>query len=138
MSYHTLMHRRAHPRAVLSLVLSLAVVGVGCGHPVQRKLEGRWIGNGVESFHDDLIAIATGWAKGATLEFAGSSLTVAIPAEEPRTGSFKVVGVHQNNVTLAVTRRDGAVDTLRLKLDDDREMRWMVGSGRAVVLRRED
>jgi hypothetical protein len=131
------MALRAHGRAAWALGLLLAVVGAGCGHPVQRKLEGRWIGEGVENFDDGAVAPATGWAKGTSLEFAGSSLTVAIPAEEPRTGTFKVASVHQNDVALSVNRKDGAKDTLRLKLDDERSMRWMLGDGRALLLRRE-
>ncbi len=125
-------------------VLLLVVVGGGCGHPVQRKLEGRWIGEGVENFDDAVVAAATGWAKGTSFEFAGSSLTVAIPAEEPRTGSYKVVSVHQNDVSLAVTPKGAAsseqeppAHKLRLKLDDERSMRWMLGDGRALILRRD-
>jgi hypothetical protein len=116
----------------------LAVVGAGCGHPVQRKLEGRWIGEGVENFDDMATAPATGWAKGTSLEFAGSTLTVAIPAEEPRSGSYKVVSVNKQDVNLAVTRPDGAKDTLKLKLDDERSLRWQLGGGRSVLMRRAE
>lgn len=126
-------------------MLLLVVVGGGCSHPVQRKLEGRWIGEGVENFDDGVVAAATGWVKGTSFEFAGSSLTVAIPAEEPRTGSYKVVSVHQNDVSLAVTPKSATksddqappAHKLRLKLDDDRSIRWMLSDGRAVILRRD-
>ena len=124
--------------AVLAAGLLLAVVGTGCGHPVQKKLQGRWIGEGVENFDDDQAAAATGWAKGTSLEFSGSSLTVAIPAEEPRTGAYKVVSVHQTDMQLAVQRPDGAADTLRLKLDDEHRMRWNLGQGRMLLLRRDN
>jgi hypothetical protein len=137
MSYHQGMTWRAR-RVLWALGISLAVVGAGCGHPVERKLQGRWIGSGVENFDDDAIAVATGWARGASLEFAGSTLTVAIPAEEPRSGPYKVVGVHQNDITLSVRRKDGSADPVRLKLDDEREIRWMVGGGRAVLMRRAE
>jgi hypothetical protein len=116
----------------------LAVVGAGCGHPVQRKLEGRWIGEGVENFDDAAMAAATGWAKGTSLEFAGATLTVAIPAEEPRSGSYKVVSVNKQDVNLAVTRPDGAKDTLKLKLDDERSLRWQLSGGRSVLMRRAE
>ena len=33
--------------------------------------------------------------------------------------------------------RKRSIDPNRLKLDDDRSMRWMIGDGRAIVLRRE-
>jgi len=109
----------------------------GCGNPVQRKLEGRWLGESVENFDAKEVAAATGWARGLSLEFAGSRLTVAVPAEEPRTGKYKVASVRENDVQLAVTRLDGSVDTANLKLDDERSIRFMIGDTRAIVLRRE-
>jgi hypothetical protein len=109
----------------------------GCGNPVARKLEGRWLGESVENFDAKDVAAATGWARGLSLEFSGTHLTVAVPAEEPRTGKYKVSSVHENDVELAVTRLDGAVDTANFKLDDERSLRFMVGDNRAVVLRRE-
>jgi hypothetical protein len=127
---------RVQKAAVAGLLL--AVVGAGCGHPVQRKLEGRWIGEGVENFDDEAMAPATGWAKGTSLEFAGSTLTVAIPAEEPRSGAYKVVSVNKQDVKLAVARPDGAKDTLALKLDDERSLRWQLGGGRTVLMRRSE
>jgi hypothetical protein len=121
----------------LGLVLSASLLLAGCGNPVQRKLEGRWLGESVENFDAKDIAAATGWARGLSLEFSGTHLTVAVPAEEPRTGSYKVASVHDNDVELAVTRLDGAVDTANFKLDDEHSLRFMVGDNRAVVLRRE-
>ena len=121
----------------LALVLSGLLLLAGCGNPVQRKLEGRWLGESVENFDAKDVAAATGWARGLSLEFAGSRLTVAVPAEEPRTGKYKVASVRENDVQLAVTRVDGAVDTATLKLDDERSIRFMIGDTRAIVLRRE-
>ena len=119
------------------LVATAALFALGCGHPIEKKLQGRWLGDGVENFADDAVAAATGWAKGASLEFAGSSVTVSIPAEEPRTGKYKVVSVRENDVEIAVERKHGSVDRVAFKLDDERSMRWMLGDGRAVVLKRE-
>jgi len=121
----------------ISLILSGVLVLAGCGNPVQRKLEGRWLGESVENFDTKDVAAATGWARGLSLEFSGTRLTVAVPAEEPRTGKYKVASVHENDVELAVTRADGAVDTASLKLDDERSLRFMIGDTRAIVLRRE-
>ena len=117
---------------------ALAVGAAGCsGHPVQRKLAGRWLGESIENVDGEALAAATGWVKGTSMEFAGSTLTVAIPAEEPRSGEYRILRVHRDDVSLAVTRRDGTVDHLLLKLDDEQAIRWMIGGGRAVVLRRE-
>ena len=121
----------------LVLVLGGALLLAGCGNPVQRKLEGRWLGESVENFDAKDVAAATGWARGLSLEFSGARLTVAVPAEEPRTGKYKVASVHENDVELAVTRLDGAVDSASLKLDDERSLRFMIGETRAIVLRRE-
>lgn len=122
---------------ILAAVLMSSVALPGCGNAVQRKLEGRWLGESVENFDSKDMAAATGWARGLSLEFSGSRLTVAIPAEEPRVGKYKVASVHENDVQLAVTRADGAVDSASFKLDDERSLRFMVGDNRAVVLRRE-
>jgi hypothetical protein len=121
----------------LGLALGGVLLLAGCGNPVQRKLEGRWLGESVENFDAKDVAAATGWARGLSLEFSGTRLTVAVPAEEPRTGKYKVERVHDNDVELAVTRPDGAVDTTSLKLDDERSLRFMIGDTRAIVLRRE-
>lgn len=121
----------------LGLLVTSALLLAGCGNPVQRKLEGRWLGESVENFDAKDMAAATGWARGLSLEFAGTRLTVAVPAEEPRIGKYKVASVHENDVQLAVTRADGAVDTASFKLDDERSLRFMIGDNKAVVLRRE-
>ena len=135
-SFFRLTSRRGRLTS-LGLLLAGALVMAGCGNPVQRKLEGRWLGESVENFDAKEMAAATGWARGLSLEFSGTHLTVAVPAEEPRTGKYKVASVHENDVELAVTRLDGAVDTASFKLDDDRSLRFMIGDNRAVVLRRE-
>jgi hypothetical protein len=127
--------RRSRTR--LGLILCGALLLAGCGNPVQRKLEGRWLGESVENFDAKEVAAATGWARGLSLEFSGTRLTVAVPAEEPRTGKYKIASVHDNDVQLAVTRLDGAEDSASLKLDDERSLRFMVGDTRAIVLRRE-
>jgi hypothetical protein len=75
--------RATHRAAASGLLLAALMLGVaGCsGHPVQSKLAGRWHGESVENVDGEVLAAATGWAKGASFEFAGSTLTVAIPAE---------------------------------------------------------
>jgi hypothetical protein len=105
---------------------------------MQRKLEGRWEGDSVENFDDEQVAAATGWAKGTSMEFSGSDVTVRVPAEEPRTGPYRVERVHHRDVILAVGRKDGAEDRVHFKLDSDHSMRWLLADGRAIVLRRED
>jgi hypothetical protein len=118
-------------------LLSLPAV-VGCGNPVQRQLEGRWLGDSVESFEQRELSRATGWAKGVSFEFSGEKITVGIPAEEPRTAPYKVTGVHASDVRLAVLRPDGKTDPLHLRIDDERSVRWMIDDSHAIVLRRDE
>jgi hypothetical protein len=126
---------RSNKRWLAPLLLALGAVG--CGHPVQRQLEGTWHGDSVENFDDRDLARATGWAKSLRFTFTGSKVTVSIAAEEERSGKYRVRSVHNSDVVLAVSRADGQEDVTRLKLDDEREIRWMLGEARAVVLRRE-
>jgi hypothetical protein len=121
----------------LVMLLPTLAISTGCGHPVQRSLEGRWLGDAVENFQDSQLAAATGWARGLSFEFAGSSVTVAIPAEEARTGRYAVSSVHESDVRLSFTAKDGKTSTALFKLDNDHSIRWILGQGRAVVLRRD-
>jgi hypothetical protein len=123
--------------AVLACFLAVPSL-VGCGNPVQRQLEGRWLGDSVESFEQRELSRATGWARGVSFEFSGAKVTVTIPAEEPRTAPYKVAAVHASDVRLAVQRPDGKVDPMRLKIDDERSVRWMLDETHAVVLRRDE
>jgi hypothetical protein len=118
-------------------ILPILAISTGCGHPVQRSLEGRWLGEAVENFQDSQLAAATGWARGLSFEFAGSTVTVAVPAEEARTGRYQVSSVHESDVRLAFTAKDGKASTALFKLDNDHSIRWMLGQGRSVVLRRD-
>jgi len=118
-------------------LLPTLVISTGCGHPVQRSLEGRWLGETVENFQDSQLAAATGWARGLSFEFAGSTVTVAVPAEEARTGKYQVMSVHESDVRLAFTSKEGKTSSALFKLDNDHSIRWMLGESRSVVLRRD-
>lgn len=122
---------------MLVFPLLLAAGVSGCGHPVQRQLEGTWHGESVENFDDRDLARVTGWARSLRLSFNGSRISVAIAAEDERTGKYQVRSVHNADVVLAVTRADGKEDVTRLKLDGDHSIRWMLGDARSIVLRRE-
>jgi hypothetical protein len=123
---------RAFAFTVVALCLS------ACGHPAERALQGRWFGESVENFDPADIASATGWAKGTSLEFSGSTLTVAIPAEDPRKGQYQVESAHDADLLVAVKDDHGAVSRARLTLDGDRYLKWHIDPRRTVVLRRED
>ncbi len=130
------------PRSFVSRRLAALLVGgvvaslTGCGHPMQRKLEGRWYGDSVENFDERDIAAATGWVKSFSMEFSGSSVTVAIPTDDPRSGSYTIASAHDNDVVLAIKRKDGSVDKAKLRIDDDDNIRFMLADGRAIVMQR--
>ncbi|MGC4067218.1 MAG: hypothetical protein QM784_21765 [Polyangiaceae bacterium] len=132
----TLAHRR---NAILTFGLCIAVTALtACGHPVERRLQGRWLGESVENFDGPALAAVTGWARGTSFEFSGEKLTVAIPAEDPRSGTFEVAAFRDAKAVLSVKRADGQVDRLELKLDDELSMRWLLPEGRSIVMRKVD
>jgi len=133
----TISHMKPMRGLSLLPILPMLAISTGCGHPVQRSLEGRWLGDAVENFQDSQLAAATGWARGLSFEFAGSTATVAVPAEEARTGRYQVSSVHEADVRLNFTSKDGKTSMALFKLDNDHSIRWMLGQGRAVVLRRD-
>lgn len=124
-------------RAVASSWVFLAISG--CGHPAARALEGRWFGDSVENFEPSDVALATGWARGASMEFSGSTITVAIPAEEPKKGHFEVESAHDGDLVLAIRddNKEHESARTRLTMDGDRYLKWHIDERRSVVLRRE-
>ncbi len=118
----------------LALAASLSVLA--CQHPVKQRLEGTWRGEGVENIDNKHLAAATGWAKGTALEFSGSRIKIALPAEEPRSGRYSVVKVEGDRVLLAVQdseQRDRG--KLRMILDQAHLLRWDIGDSRYVIMR---
>lgn len=119
----------------LGLALVLAAV-TACGHPMQRRLEGRWIGESVENVDSGFLAAATGWAKGTSFEFAGERITVIIPAEEPRTGTYSVASVHDGRITLNAKRADGTLDPFELRMQDEHSLQWVLPGGASLRFRK--
>lgn len=109
-----------------------------CANPAQEKLQGRWIGDSITNVDVAQLPAAIGWVRGASFEFAGSHITVAIPTELPQTADYEVVQGDDSEAVVAVHRPDGAVDTARFSFDSERQMRWHIGDGRDVIMRRMD
>lgn len=120
--------------------LALATAGstAACSPGVLGDMQGRWLGQGVESMPDEQVASATGWAKGMSLELTDSHITVTVPSETPRSAPYEVASVKENDVRLEVKRPDGKKDYLELTLNDERQLRWHVGSGMSVLLAKEE
>jgi hypothetical protein len=120
------------------VVVTVVLSGTSCRNSAERRLDGRWLGDRVENVDSGNLAPATGWTKGTSMEFAGSSVTVAIPAEEPRTGKYQVVKDTDPSIELRVSRPGGGSDSVQLEVADEDTLRWVIGGGRVVVLRREE
>ena len=119
----------------MGVVAGLALAA--CQHPVVRRLEGTWYGDGVENVDREQLAEASGWAKGTAMEFAGSRVKLKIPAHAPRTAQYRVAKVDGARVVLALREcRDCDPEPPRLVLDRDYLLRWDIGEHRYVVLRR--
>ena len=107
----------------------------GCGKSPEEKLAGKWVGDRIDNVSADQVMRATGWVKGTTFEFAGDKLTVTLPAEPARKGTFKVSRVEGDKMVLLVARSDTQThDEATLTLHGDRTMTWDIGHGREVLL----
>ena len=117
------------------LVLQLPVI-IGCQHTPKDRLQGLWVGESVENFAASQVGRATGWAKGASLEFRGNRVTVTVPAESPRQGTFVVTAHAEDVVRVSFVRPQGTRDEASFQFESADLMRWQLGDGRAIVLRK--
>jgi hypothetical protein len=94
------------------------------------------MGESVENVAPSFLAAATGWVKGASFEFAGERLTVIIPAEEPRSGTYTVASVRDDRVVLQAKRNDGTLDPVELRMQDEHSLQWLLPNGGLVRFRK--
>jgi len=120
------------------IVPLIGTVAAGCAKSPRDKLQGKWIGEAAQEVHPSQAAQASGFAKGTRLEFAGNKVTVAIPAEAPRTGTFKIDKAEGNTLDVVFKRMGGGEDRARLALADDGKLIWTLGGGVQFVMRREN
>jgi hypothetical protein len=109
-----------------------------CSHPAEKALQGRWHGISVENFEQDEIAPATGWARGTTFDFKGNLLRVTVPAQETRAGVFRLKAIEDRQVSLIILDKNGEESELDLIVDDAESLRWVLGDGRSLVLKRDN
>jgi hypothetical protein len=117
--------------------LCLAIVlpaAAGCEKAPKDRLQGRWLGESIENVPGADLQKATGWVKGTAIEFSGNKVVVTIPAETPRSGTFKVARVEGDKVVVSFLREEGGHDEAELSLVGDQTLRWNVGSGREIVM----
>lgn len=123
-------------RILFPALFSLSTGLFACAHPAERALEGRWLGESVENFALEEMAPATAWARGTSFEFSGTRLTVSVPAEEPRHGTYRLAAIEDRTVKLTVLDSAGEQSELELIVDDRESLRWILGEGRSLVFKR--
>jgi|SRR6185503_11280185 len=124
---------RSRLRTALALAITLPAVA-GCEKSPRDRLQGRWLGESIENVPATQLLKATGWVKGTAIEFQGSRVTVTIPAETPRTGTFKVARAEGDSLLVSFLREEGGRDEAELQLVGDQTLRWRIGSGREIVM----
>lgn len=122
-------------RSTVVLLVTLAASSVlsGCGREPREKLQGKWRGIGIEGLMGEQEAKADGWAKGTRLEFTGNKVTVTMPAESPRSGTFRVAQAEGDKLKVQFKRPEGGEDLTDFKFAKDGTLRWVVGQAQVVM-----
>src|SRR5215510_13377911 len=95
---------RSRIRTALALAITIPAAA-GCEKSPKDRLQGRWLGESIENVPSAQVQKATGWVKGTAIEFNGNKVTVTIPAETPRTGTFQA-SRRDGDLLLVSFRRD--------------------------------
>lgn len=137
-------HRALAKTSLYSLILVSLAMAAGCGKSPADRLAGKWVGDRIDNVSADDVARATGWVKGTSFEFAGDKVTVTIPAEPARKGTFKVAKAEGEKMTLAITHSDAVTkspsvesstpDLATLTMLSEKAMSWDIGDSREIVL----
>jgi hypothetical protein len=115
-----------------ALIIPLATSA--CGGTPKDRLQGRWLGESIENMSSEHVQRATGWVKGAAIEFIGNKVTVTIPAETPRTGTFKVTRSDGERMVVSFFREEGGRDEAEMQFIGPNSLKWKIGAGREIVL----
>lgn len=117
-----------------ALVLLVVPLAAGCGRTPKDRLQGRWLGETIENVPAAHLTKAMGWVKGTAFEFTGNKATVMIPAESPRSGTFRVTEAEGDRVTVSFLREEGGRDEAEFQLVGESQLRWSIGDGRQIVM----
>lgn len=112
------------------------VLFLACHGSPESQLDGRWLGDGFESLDGSVSAARAGWAKGTSLTFTDTRVSVQLPGEAPRSGSYEVVSDRDGALELAITGHDGHVDRAELTIETDELLRWHLTPVHTLVMRR--
>jgi hypothetical protein len=130
-------HRSAHVALRFLALLALSSLA-SCSKGPKEQLYGKWVGDRIENVSTDDAARAVGWVRATMWEFAGDKLTVSVPAEPSRTGTFNVTKSENGKMTIRVARADGQTDEASVKLTDPKTLHWDIGDNREIVLVRAE
>ncbi len=125
---------RLRPLLALGLVVAGATGAAACSGPGAR-LQGRWVGDSVAKFAEADVPVVTAWARGVSFEFHDDEVTVTIPAETPRRGTFEVIEHDEDALTVAIGQGESRPRSARFRVAAKR-LYWQVGADREVVLER--
>jgi hypothetical protein len=127
---------RSRVKTALCLAIALPAAGMmtGCEKSPRDRLQGRWLGESIENVPAAQMAKATGWVKGAAIEFNGAKVTVTIPAETPRSGSYKVTRKEGDTFLVSFAREEGGHDEAEMSVVGDGQLRWRIGEGREIMM----
>lgn len=130
---------RSRSLALASLLpLAICVLTPGCAKGPQDRLQGTWTGDSIDNIPPEQEERATGWVKRTSFEFEGDKVTVSIPAEAPRTGTYKIERSSGNKLTLVIN--DGSSeqgDTTSITFTGENSFRWDIGNERSVKFSRK-
>lgn len=115
-------------------LLLVVPAAAGCSRTPKDRLQGRWLGETIENVSATHLTKAMGWVKGTALEFNGSKATVMIPAESPRSGTFRVTEAEGDKVTVSFLREEGGRDEAEFQFVGEGQLRWNIGDGRQIVM----
>jgi hypothetical protein len=109
----------------------------GCGREPRERLQGSWQGIAVEGLAGDQEAKAEGWVKGTRLDFFGNKVTVAMPAESPRSGTFRVAQADGDRLRVQFKRPEGGEDLAEFRFAPDGTLRWDLGHAEVVMSKKK-
>jgi hypothetical protein len=124
---------RISTKTALTLLLVVSAT-TGCSRTPKDRLQGRWLGETIENVSVPHLTKAMGWVKGTALEFNGNKATVMIPAESPRSGTFRVTDSEGDRVTVSFLREEGGRDEAQFQFVGEGQLRWHIGDGRQIVM----
>lgn len=124
-------------RAALLAPIAIALFSFGCGKSPRDRLQGTWVGESVRQVHPSQAPRADGWVKGTRVEFAGNKVTVAIPTESARSGTYRLAKVEGNDMDMVFKRPEGAEDKSHMALTNDGKLVWTLGGGAELVMTKQ-